>query len=177
MRDHLGITEAIYKCQGVVVKLLARSRPQESDEWKDFIWSHHHCWVDWWGWNPAILTHLFLSSCCDKLACETPASQLIGLLQMKMSDEGYLCDCAYHRTGGGRHGDVIRWKNVFPIQSVYVTDCLLLWSSVRSSQCSNFHILLQCLQWTCPGDTWPWSNSWFCWDNILESCSSHQHSV
>lgn len=60
MRDHLGTTEAIYTHQGVVVKLLARSRPQESNEWKDFIWSHPLCWADWWGWNAAIFTYFCL---------------------------------------------------------------------------------------------------------------------
>lgn len=73
-----------------------------------------------------ILTYLFLSSCCDTLACEEPVSQLIGVLQMKMSNGGYLCDCTHHRTGGGRQGDVVRWKTVFPIKSAYVIDCLLL---------------------------------------------------
>lgn len=133
--------------------------------------------ADWRGWNAAMLTHLFLSSYWDKLAYGKPVSQITGLLQIKMSNWCYLCDCAQHRTGGGWQGDVVRWKNVFHMQSAYVIDCLLLWTSAQSSQCSNVHVLLQCLQLICPGSTWPWSNSGFCWDNIPERTSPHQDSV
>lgn len=36
----------VYIHQGAVAKLLAHHRPQESNEWKDFIWPHHHYCLD-----------------------------------------------------------------------------------------------------------------------------------
>lgn len=154
MRDHLGVSEAIYIHQGAVVKLLARGRPQESNEWKtpsvpittadlaDGAEGQQHSHTDfcllagtnWPGRNLPVSSLDFQGWRCQM---EAP------------------CDCARHRTGGGRQGGVVKWKSVFPIEPAPVTVCLLLCTSVRRSQCSNVHLLLRRLQLICPGGTQP----------------------